>query len=207
MPEARVYTMQGDEIEMLQLPDKVFATGVSTHLLWEVVRAEELNIRQGTAYTKSRSKVVGSGSKPWRQKHTGRARSGSIGSPIWRGGGVAHGPRGRHWNISVNRKVRRKALAGILTERLEEGNLRVISELESTGKTREIAEFLKKLGCASRKTVIILGEGEELVQRASRNIPGVQTASARNISVRTLVNAEIVLLSKNALDLLEKRVL
>ena len=88
MAEARIYSMSGEEIGVQELPEEVFGTGVSTHILWEVVRAEQLNRRRGTASTLSRSMIRGSGRKPWRQKHTGRARSGSVKSPIWRGGGI-----------------------------------------------------------------------------------------------------------------------
>ncbi|MBN1434663.1 50S ribosomal protein L4 [Candidatus Fermentibacterales bacterium] len=206
MPEARVYSMQGEEVGMIDLPVSIFGVGVSTHLLWEVVRAETLNARRGTSSTKTRSEVRASGSKPWRQKHTGRARAGSFASPIWQGGGVAHGPRPRTWNLRVNRKVRRKALAGILTERFEEGNVRLIRDLSSTGRTREMAAFLKDHGCEGRRIVLILGEGEEPVARASRNLPRVEASPASNVTVTSLVDAEVVILSERALAVLEERV-
>lgn len=198
--------MKGEEVGTTRLPEKVFSVGVSTHLLWEVARAESLNARRGTASTKSRSEIRASGSKPWRQKHTGRARSGTVASPIWRGGGVAHGPRPRSWNVRINRKVRRKALAGILTERFEEGNIRLIRDLSSTGKTREIAAFLRDQGCEGKRTLIIVGEGESNVALAGRNIPRVEVAPGTSVSVSSLVNAEVVILSEKALPLLEGRV-
>lgn len=206
MPEARIYSMKGDEVGTAELPERVFSVGVSTHLLWEVVRAESLNARRGTASTRTRSEIRASGAKPWRQKHTGRARAGTVASPIWRGGGVAHGPAPRVWDIRVNRKVRRKALAGILTERFEEGNIRLIRDLQSSGKTREIATLLRDQGCEGKRILIILGDDEAEVARASRNIPRVEAAQGRSVSVSSLVNAEVVILSEKALPLLEERV-
>jgi large subunit ribosomal protein L4 len=206
MAEARIYSMSGEELGVQELPDEVFGTGVSTHILWEVVRAEQLNRRQGTVATLSRSMVHGSGKKPWRQKHTGRARSGSAKSPIWRGGGVAFGPRPRTWNLKINRKVRKKALSGILTERLAEGNLRLIRDLVSAeGKTADIARMLENLDYTGRRTVILTDN--PLVIRASENIPRVDALSARNVHVGMLVNAEIVLLSEDAVDILKERVI
>jgi len=197
--------MNGEELGVQELPEEVFGTGVSTHILWEVVRAEQLNGRRGTACTLSRGLVRGSGKKPWRQKHTGRARSGSVKSPIWRGGGVAFGPSPRLWNLKVNRKVRRKALSGILTERLAEGNLRLIRGLTSEeGRTADIAGMLRSLEFSGRRTVILTDD--PMVVRASGNIPRVDAVSPRNVSVGMLVNAEVVLLSEDAVEALKERV-
>jgi large subunit ribosomal protein L4 len=206
MAEARIYTMNGEEVGAVKLPDELFAMGVSTHVLWEVVRAEQLNRRQGNASALTRAEVKGSGRKPWRQKHTGHARAGSFKSPIWRSGGVAHGPKPRLHTRKLNRKVRRKALAGILSERLSEGNLRVIRDLAVTGKTREVREMLGGNGIAGRKTVI-LTNGDSLVARAAGNIPGVFAVSASHVPVSTLVNSEVVLVAENALDNLKARVM
>jgi large subunit ribosomal protein L4 len=205
MAEARVYSMNGEELGVQDLPEEVFGTGVSTHILWEVVRAEQLNSRRGTASTLSRGLVRGSGRKPWRQKHTGRARSGSVKSPIWRGGGVAFGPSPRIWNLKVNRKVRRKALSGILTERLAEGNLRLIRGLTSEeGRTADVAGMLRSLEFTGRRTVILTDD--PMVVRASGNIPRVDAVSPRNVTVGMLVNAEVVLLSEDAVEALKERV-
>lgn len=207
MAVARVYNMSGEEVDTVQLPDQVFSTGVSTHLLWEVVRVEQTNRRRGTASTRSRSEVRGSGRKPWRQKHTGHARAGTRKSPIWRGGGVAFGPKPRPWSIRLNRKIRRKALAGILSERLDEGNLRLIRDFLLEGRTRQVAGMLQGNGCAGRKTLILTLEGDENASRASRNIPGVHTASARSVPVTALVNSEVILMDERAMDELKARLL
>ncbi len=205
MAEARIYSMNGEEIGIQELPLEAFGTGVSTHILWEVVRAEQVNRRKRIASTLSRSMVRGSGRKPWRQKHTGRARSGSAKSPIWRGGGVAFGPQFRTWKLKVNRKVRRKALAGILTERLDEGNLRVIRDLRSeNGKTADIAGMLANLDCSGRRTVILTDD--PMIFRAAGNIPRVDAISAHSVPVGMLVDAEVVLLSEDAIDILKERV-
>lgn len=207
MAEARIYTMSGEEVGTLDLPEEMFGTNASTHLLWEVVRAESINTRQGTVSTLTRSQVNASGKKPWRQKGTGQARSGRKSSPIWRGGGVAFGPKPRPWKIRLNRKVRRKALAGILSERLAEGNLRIIRDLESSGRTREVADMLSCHECTGRRTMILVDDRGEMVFRAARNIPRVSTAMAGSVSVRDLVNAEVVLVSEVAVDLLKERLI
>jgi len=207
MAEARIYTMTGEEVGKAELPEEMFGTNVSSHILWEVVRAESLNARHGTVSTLGRSDVKVSGKKPWRQKGTGNARSGSKASPIWRGGGVAFGPSPKKWHVKVNRKVRRKALAGILSERLAEGNLRIIRDLESTGRTREMHEMLNGHDCTGRRTMILIGKGDGMIVRASRNIPKVSTGLADSVSVRDLVNSEVVLLSENAVDELKRRLI
>jgi large subunit ribosomal protein L4 len=207
MADARVYTMAGEEVGKTDLPEEMFGMNVSTHILWEAVRAESLNSRQGTASTLGRSEVRASGRKPWRQKGTGNARSGSLASPIWRGGGVAFGPKPRKWNIRLNRKVRRKALAGILSERLAEGNLRVVRDLKSTGRTREMAEMLMNHECQGRRTLLLVQDGDEMLKRASRNIPNLKAADASSVSIHDLVNSEVVLLSEEAIELLKERLI
>ncbi len=207
MADVRVYTMSGEEVDKTDLPEEMFAMNVSTHVLWEVVRAESLNSRQGTVSTLGRSDVKASGRRPWRQKGTGNARAGSAASPIWRGGGITFGPTPRKWNIRLNRKVKRKALAGILSERLSEGNLRIVRDLISSGKTSEMAELLLNQNCAGRKTVILVTNGDRLVKRASRNIPRLKATSASSVSIHDLVNSEVVLLSEGAIDLLKERLI
>ncbi len=207
MADVRVYTMSGEEVGKADLPEEMFAMNVSTHILWEVVRAESLNSRQGTVSTLGRSDVKASGRRPWRQKGTGNARAGTSASPIWRGGGVTFGPTPRKWNIKLNRKVRRKALAGILSERLAEGNLRIVRDLKSSGKTREMTELLSNHDCSDRRTVILVTDGDSLVKRASRNIPRLKATSAASVSIHDLVNSEVVLLSEEAIELLKERLI
>ncbi|OPL19929.1 MAG: hypothetical protein AVO35_00260 [Candidatus Aegiribacteria sp. MLS_C] len=207
MADARVYTMAGEEVGKTDLPEEMFGMNVSTHVLWEAVRAESLNSRQGTVSTLGRSEVRASGRKPWRQKGTGNARSGSLTSPIWKGGGVAFGPKPRKWNIRLNRKVRRKALAGILSERLAEGNLRIVRDLKSTGRTREMADMLMGHECHDRKTLLLVKDGDEMLKRASRNIPNLKATDASSVSIHDLVNSEVVLLSEEAVELLKERLI
>jgi large subunit ribosomal protein L4 len=207
MADARVYTMTGEEVGKTDLPEEMFGMNVSTHILWEAVRAERLNSRQGTVSALGRSEVKASGRKPWRQKGTGNARAGTFASPIWRGGGVTFGPKPRRWNIRLNRKVRRKALAGILSERLAEGNLRLVRDLKSSGKTKEIAEMLRAHECQGRKTLLLVRDGDELLKRAARNIPQLKAADASSVSIHDLVNSEVVLLSEEAVELLKERLI
>jgi large subunit ribosomal protein L4 len=207
MADVRVYTMNGEEVGTTDLPEEMFGMNVSTHILWEAVRAESLNSRQGTVSTLGRSDVKASGKRPWRQKGTGNARAGTVTSPIWRGGGVTFGPKPRKWDIRLNRKVRRKALAGILSERLAEGNLRIVKDLTSSGKTHEIAAMLSNHDCADRRTVILVSDRDDLVIRASRNIARLKVLNASNVSIHDLVNSEVVLLSEESIDLLKERLI
>jgi len=207
MADATVYTMAGEEVGKADLPEEMFGMNVSTHILWEAVRAESLNSRQGTVSALGRSEVQASGRKPWRQKGTGNARAGSLASPIWRGGGVTFGPKPRKWNIRLNRKVRRKALAGILSERLSEGNLRILRDLTTTGKTRELSEMLVNHDCFGRKTLLLVRNEDDLLKRASRNIPNLKAADASSVSIHDLVNSEVVLLSEEAIELLKERLI
>ena len=207
MADVRVYTMNGEEVGKTDLPEEMFGMNVSTHILWEAVRAESLNSRQGTVSTLGRSEVKASGKKPWRQKGTGNARAGTRTSPIWRGGGVTFGPKPRKWNIRLNRKVRRKAIAGILSERLAEGNLRIVKDITSSGKTHEMAEMLSNHDCTGRRTVILVSDRDDLVTRASRNISDLKVLNAANVSIHDLVNSEVVLLSEEAIDLLKERLI
>ncbi len=118
---------------------------------------------------------------------------------------MTFGPSPRKWKIRLNRKVRKKALAGILSERLSEGNLRIIRDLESSGKTREVAEMLINHECSGKRTVILVRDNDEGVFRASRNIPKLATRPARSVSIHDLVNSEVVILSEEAVDLLKER--
>ena len=140
----------------IELPDEVFARKVNQHLVWEVVRAYLASRRRGTHKTKERSEVKGTGSKPWRQKNTGRARAGSRQSPLWRSGGVAHGPRPRSYAQKVNKTARRAALSGVLSQRLAEGRLVVLNSMElDQPKTKDFMARLDGLGVKGEKVLLV----------------------------------------------------
>jgi len=168
--EVKVYNMQGKEVEKISLDKDVFEGEINQAVLREAVLAYEAARRQGTASTKSRSEVRGGGRKPWMQKGTGRARAGSIRSPLWVGGGVVFGPKPRSFRYSLPQKVKRLALKFSLRKRLKERSLFVLDKVSvNKGKTREMAEFLQRLGLEG-KTLLILDKWDERIMRSSSNL-------------------------------------
>jgi len=184
----------------VDLPDAVFARTVKEHLVWEVVRAYLASRRRGTHKVKRRSEVAGTRSKPWKQKHTGRARAGSRQSPIWRSGGVAHGPQPRSYAMKVNRKARRAALRGVLAQRLGEGRLMVLDSLELDGpKTKDFMGHLAKVGLAGEKVLLVEGVDNLNLHLASRNRPELKTLDATSVNAYEVLNHRWIVVSEPAL--------
>lgn len=188
-------------VGQLDLPDAVFAREVNRHLVWEVVRAHLAARRRGTHKTKERSDVRGTRSKPWRQKHTGRARAGSRQSPLWRGGGTVHGPRSRSHAVKVNRKVRRAALSGVLSQRLAEGRLVVLDSLElDAPKTKEFVQRLETIGLAGEKVLLVDGTDNVNLHLASRNRQEMTMLDAAALNAYEVLNHRWVLVSAPAVE-------
>jgi large subunit ribosomal protein L4 len=162
------------------------------------------NRRLGTAATKTRAEVSGGGRKPWRQKGTGRARHGSIRSPIWKGGGVVFGPEPRSFRMSMQKKVRRLALKSALTSKTNNGSLIVLDQLAmERPKTKEMAGILKNLK-TGRKVLLVLDGPQESVIKSVRNIPGVKTLNARQLNVYDILNSESLVMTRDAAVLVEE---
>jgi len=188
-------------VGQLDLPDAVFAREVNRHLVWEVIRAHLAARRRGTHKTKERSDVRGTRSKPWRQKHTGRARAGSRQSPLWRGGGTVHGPRSRSHAVKVNRKVRRAALSGVLSQRLAEGRLVVLDSLElDAPKTKEFVQRLETIGLAGDKVLLVDGTDNVNLHLASRNRQEMTMLDAAALNAYEVLNHRWVLVSAPAVQ-------
>ncbi len=184
----------------VDLPDEVFAHQVNQHLVWEVVRAYLASRRRGTHKTKERSDVKGTRSKPWKQKSTGRARAGSRQSPLWRSGGTVHGPRPRSYAQKVNKKARRAALRGVLSQRLAEGRLVVMGSLEiDAPKTKEFLARLEKLGVAGEKVLLVDGLENLNLHLASRNRPEIKMIDAGSLNTYEVLNHRWILASEPAL--------
>jgi large subunit ribosomal protein L4 len=172
-------------------------------LMHQVVVAGLAALRSGTHSTKTRAEVAGGGRKPWRQKGTGRARHGSIRSPIWTGGGVAHGPKPRSYEMRVNKKMTRVALRGALTDSLQSGKVAVVDRLSfDEPKTKDAIEVLRALELQG-KILLVLDEPSSAVERSFRNLPYVKVTFARSLSVYDLLSADRVLFTDAALDALE----
>jgi large subunit ribosomal protein L4 len=183
----------------VELPDEVFAHEASGHLVWEVVRAYLASRRRGTHSAKDRSQVTGTRTKPWKQKHTGRARAGSRQSPLWRSGGTVHGPKPRSYVQKVNKKARRAALRGVLSQRLAEGRLVVLDSMQLDGpKAKAFMERLEGLGMTGEKVLLVDGLENLNLHLASRNRPELTMLDARSLNAYEVLNHRWIVASEPA---------
>lgn len=200
MSSMDVVDQKNKKVGTVDLSEEVF--GVSPHMgaMHQVVRSQLAKARAGTASTLTRSEVNYSKEKPYRQKGTGRARAGSRGSPLWRGGGTVFGPKPRKFTINVPRKLRRLALKSALSSKVQAGNLKVVDQLEMQApKTQDLLGILKKLDL-SGKVLIVTGETQESVLLSGRNVPHVGVIDANRLNVYDIVNMEKVLLTRDAVE-------
>lgn len=202
----QVFTKSGGKsTSKVTLPKAIFDTNTpDTQLLKEVYLAQAGNQRQVLADTKNRSAVRGGGRKPWRQKGTGRARAGTIRSPLWRGGGVIFGPdTNRSFSKKTNAKSRKLALSQALSLAAEGNRIKVIDSIEANGKTKELSTLLGKLEF-SRGVIVVEAMTDEL-KRASSNLAGVEVVTASRLSATRVLHSEQLLITKTALDNLSQR--
>lgn len=198
MPVVDIYNLAKEKVGEAQLDDTVFAAEVKEHLFHLVVRQQLANRRQGTHATKRRAEVSGGGRKPWRQKGTGRARQGSTRAPHWRGGGVVFGPQPRSHGFKVPRQVRRAALRGALSRRLQDQALWVIDSFAlPEAKTRRFAGFMKAFGFDS--LLVVVDQADEKLTLASRNIPGVTVLPVVGLNVYDILRHKNIALSNAAI--------
>lgn len=207
--EWKVYDMQGRQVGSCELDDDIFQGEVNQPVLREVVLAYQANIRQGTASTKTRGEVSGGGRKPWPQKGTGRARAGSIRSPLWVGGGIVFGPKPRSFNYSLPKKKRKLALISSLRLKIKEGRMFVIDKLRvEKGKTKEMVSFLKnfsKIVDTDGKILFIVDQKDEKVQRASSNIKNLNLIQASNVCGYHVLYHDSIFLTQDSLSKLIER--
>ncbi len=198
MPTVDVVDLRNEKVDELELADSVFSAPVNESLVHQAVVAYRAGLRAGTHNTKVRSQVRGSGRKLWRQKGTGRARIGSRRSPLWRGGGVAHGPQTRQHAQRLPRKMLLAALRSALTARFQDSGIVVVREFDlSSHKTREFRGALETLGLGSSVLLVDNGSNENL-ERSSRNLPGVQLVSSFDLNPYNVLRHERVLMSADA---------
>jgi large subunit ribosomal protein L4 len=187
----------------IEVPPEIFAYPARPHLVYEVVKAYLAGRRRGTHATKTRAMVAGGGKKPWRQKGTGRARHGSIRSPLWRHGGVTHGPQPRDYTAKVNVKAKKNALKSILSERAVAGRLQVLESLDIDSlKTRDFLTRLSGLGLAGEKVLFVDSFENLNLMLATRNRPELTTADALHVHVFEVMGAGQVVFSRQALQTL-----
>ncbi len=199
--EIPVYSKGGEKVDDLQLDDKKFGGAIHKKLLRDAVIMYEANKRQGNACTKTKGEVAGGGRKPWAQKHTGRARAGSIRSPLWKGGGVAHGPKPRDYSFSIPKKARRLALCTALSAKARDNELVVIDDLNfDVPKTRQMVSILKALNIANASCLIVIPKANETVWKSARNIPYVKVMTSAELNAYEVLRPKKVLLTKEALS-------
>jgi large subunit ribosomal protein L4 len=199
MVDIEVRNLANEVVGRLELSEAVFKAKLNKPLIWEAVKHYNDSLRAGTASTKVRSEVSGSGKKLWRQKGTGRARIGSIRSPIWRHGGTVHGPKPRSYSYRFPRKKLRGAMRSALSAKLNENSVAVIEafSLESH-KTKEFQKLLSNLGCAG-KVLVVESERNKNLALSSRNLPRVKLVAGTGINIFDVVNSNVLLFSKESI--------
>ena len=204
MPKVNVYNMLGEQVGEIELSDNIFGIEVNQHVVYEVVKNQLANKRQGTQSTKTRAEVRGGGRKPWKQKGTGRARQGSTRAPHFTGGGVTFGPKPRDYSYKVPKKIRRLALKSALTSKVLNNEIIVIDEINfETPKTKDMANFLSKIN-ADKKALIVMGEKNTNVIKSASNIPNVATALVNTINVYDILKYNSFIITKDAVTKVEE---
>lgn len=203
MPKVDLYNIEGEIIGEVELPDAIFGYKNSKAVVYEAVKAHLLNCRQGTVSAKTKGEVSGGGKKPFKQKGTGNARAGSNRSPIWRGGGVVFPPKPRQFESKIPVKVRRAALYTVLSDRVREGNLRVVDSLSfDNPKTSKMVQIFKKLRL--NKPLVVLGNKDENVILSMRNIPETGCLKFENLYAYEILKHPVMLITKDVVDRLNK---
>lgn len=208
--EVKLYNQNGEKVGRIELPTGVFNLKWNPDLIHQVVTSMQSNLRRPVAHAKSRGEVRGGGRKPWRQKGTGRARHGSIRSPLWRGGGVTHGPlKEKDYSKKINKKMKKKAFFIVLSQKLRDNEILFLDKIAlSRPKTKEANEIIKKISQVSgfekllnkktNRAMIALPKKELEIKRSFQNLPGLEVAETRNINVLDLLTYKyLILVSPN----------
>ena len=205
MATANLYEKDGKQSGTTDLPEKLFGHEVNKHVIHDAVVMYLANQRQGTASTKERSDVAGGGAKPYRQKGTGRARAGTIRSPIYRGGGVVFGPHPRDYTQKMTKKSKRLALVSSLSSRANDGDVLVIKELEfETPKTKQLAGILSGMEVTGKKTLMVLEKPDVATIKSANNIPRIKVVLANMVTTYDVMWADKILVTSDAVAKMEE---
>ena len=206
MPSFPVHNSEGKKVEEIDLPEEIFGGRINNAILHQVVLMYQANERQGTASTKERGAVSGGGRKPWRQKGTGRARAGSIRSPLWRGGGVVFGPHPRDFSYSLPKKVKAAALRESMNAKYVAKELSCVDQFAvKSPKTKDFAKILKALKLDG-KILAVQDTGETDISKASRNIPFFNLMRAQDVNAYDILRYNKLVVTKAGLKALLKRI-
>ncbi len=204
MPKAQVFSSNGERLGDTDLSQAVFGQKPNRAIMRAAVLAHLAARRQGTVGVKTRAEVAGGGRKPWRQKGLGRARAGTIRSPLWRHGGVTFGPQARDYTWALPKKVKRAALLSALSAKAQDGKVLVVKELSfDAPKTKKLYTLLKELG-VENSVLIVTGENEPNVVLSCRNIPGCQVTTAQDVSTYQTLAKKHLLFTEGAVNKLEE---
>ena len=205
MPEFEVKDKNNKPVGKINLSDEVFGVKVKDGVLHNAVVNFLANQRQGTHATKTKGMVSGGGKKPWKQKHTGRARSGSSRSPLWRGGGTVFGPQPRDYSYAIPKKARRLALKAALSGKLSDGEIIVVETLSiEKPQTKEMMAVLKRLELDGKSTLIIVPEHNETIVLSARNIPGVTVTRVTDLNCYDVAAHSRLLMTRQAAEMLSE---
>jgi len=189
----------GKRVDTIKINEKVLAQRINQDLLHKAIVMSLANKRAGTASTKTRSDCRGGGRKPWRQKGTGRARAGTIRSPLWRGGGVTFGPHPRDFSSSLPKKMKNKALVQAIVLKINEKNLIILDDLKiEAPKTKEAAALLKKLKVTDKDTLLVTKSLDETIKKSARNLPKLELANVKDLNAYSILKNTKVILTKEA---------
>ncbi|NLT95705.1 MAG: 50S ribosomal protein L4 [Clostridia bacterium] len=203
MPKVALYSKEGAQVGEIELKDEIFGIEPNESVVHEAVVMQLASLRRGTSSTKSRGEVRGGGRKPWRQKGTGRARVGTIRSPLWRGGAIIFGPKPRDYSYSIPKKKRRLALKSVLSAKVLDNELIVVDELSfDQPKTKEMVKVLDAL--KAPKALVVTAELEENVHKSARNIPGITPITATGLNVYDLLTHDKLIMTKDAVAKVEE---
>lgn len=213
--DVNIYNKKGENAGTIELPENIFGLKWNNALVWQVAESERANKRKGTAHTKTRGEVRGGGKKPWRQKGTGRARHGSIRSPIWIGGGVTHGPRSEKiYAKKINKKMKIKALYTALSQKIRDHEIIFIEDISiQSGKTKDAAALIKALSRAEwfgelgkkGNTLVAMPNYDIVSMRAFRNLRNIHVNEIRNMSVGDVFAFRYIIFPKEGVKVLESR--
>jgi large subunit ribosomal protein L4 len=205
MVDMNVQSIEGEKIGEIKLNDDMFNAKINKHIVHQIVKRYLAEKRRGTASTKGRSEVRGGGKKPWKQKGTGRARAGTIRSPIWVGGGVIFGPENRNYGYSIPRKMRLVALKSVLSDKVKNNDIIILDKIElKNGKTKDLIYIFEKLNINSDKIIIVIDKEDEIIKRAVHNLKNTIVTTANKINTYDLVNYQKMLVTKGALKIIEE---
>lgn len=205
MASTTLYDIEGKSVSELKLKDDLFGISPNQNVIYEYVKAYLANQRQGTVCKKTRSTMRGGGTKPWRQKGTGRARAGTINSPIWVGGGRTFGPFPRDYTFRIPKKIKRLALKSAFSLKANENKIKIIQDITlDQPKTKSIVHILKNLNVSNSKCLLLDEPQDDKLYRSCRNIKNLTYRKVRTVNPYDLLNSEFLLLTQKGLQVLEE---